>query len=337
VFFPSFLLKRTMSSVAIEIDPKGSFQRVDRTFRNWIKADGSTPFLPEKNRYHLYISYACPWAHRTLIVRSIKGLEDVISYDVVDHFLDRSKSWSLEGKVPGSTGDTVNGAHFLKEVYLKADPKYDQSFTVPVLWDKKNQTIVNNESSEIIRMLNSEFNQFAKNKELDLYPENLRSQIDEVNSWVYDTVNTGVYKCGFAQSQEAYDLNVRKLFDSLNRLETILSKNKFLIGDQFTEADVRLFTSLLRFDSVYYVHFKCSLKHIYEYPNLWEYVRGIYQNNGIAQTVNWEHIIKHYFVSHAHINPFRIVPIGPVPEKEAHQIFSKPSSRLLKLTSPATS
>jgi len=288
----------------------GAWKRTDRTFRDRVTADGSSGFKAEPNRYHLYVSYACPWAHRTLIVRKLKGLEDVISYDVVDWLLVRSKSWSLEGKDPGSTGDTINGFKSLKELYLSVDPNYSKTFTVPVLWDKKQKTIVNNESSEIIRMLSSEFNEFAKNKELDLYPSDLRNKIDEINAWVYPNINDGVYRCGFAAKQSAYDQAVKALFEHLDKVEEILKTNRYLLGDTFTEADVRLFTTLVRFDAVYLTHFKCNKKRLTEYPNIMEYAREIYQMNGVAETVNMEHIKHHYFLSHTHINPYSIIPVG---------------------------
>jgi len=288
----------------------GAYKRQERTFRSWIKSDGEFP--PEKDRYHLYVSYACPWACRTLTVRKLKGLEEIISVNVVDTFLEKEVGWTLMEKDDGSTPDTVNGFKHLKEIYYKADPNYDQSFTVPVLWDKKKSTIVSNESSEIIRMLNSEFNDFAKNPQLDLYPEALRPKIDEVNAWVYDGINNGVYKCGFAQKQEAFDQAYANLFSSMDRVEDILSKNRYLAGNQFTEADVRLFQTLIRHDLVYHTHFKCNKMRIVDYPNMWEYVKEIYQMPGIKDVVNFDHIKKHYYASHRHINPFGIIPAGPV-------------------------
>jgi putative glutathione S-transferase len=295
-----------------QIGTTGEYKRASRTFRNKVTADGSSGFKAEKGRYHLYVSHACPWANRTMIYRKLKGLEEVISVNVVDYFLDSKTGWSLLNKDPASTLDTVNGAKYLKEVYFKADPNYDNSFTVPVLWDKQTNTIVNNESAEIIRMFNSEFNEFATNKELDLYPSHLRSKIDEINDWVYPNINDGVYKCGFARSQEAYDHAVHNLFEHLDKVEDILSKNRYLCGDTFTEADVRLFTTLVRFDLVYNTHFKCNIKKLKEYPNIWEYTKEIYQMKGVADTIVVEHIKKHYYMSHTSINPFGIVAAGPI-------------------------
>jgi len=290
----------------------GEFKRTDSVFRDWIKSYGSTKFVPEANRYHLYISLACPWAHRTLIVRKLKGLEKIISVNVVHYFLGEG-GWQFDPSVAGATLDEVNNFKFLREVYEKAVPGYYGKYTVPVLFDKKLQTIVNNESSEIIRMLNSEFNTFAEHPELDLYPENLRKEIDEVNSWIYTTINNGVYKCGFATAQSAYDQAYVELFNSLDRVEDILSKNRFLTGKVFTEADVRLFTTLLRFDPVYHGHFKCNKKKLMEYPNISEYLRDLYQIPGISETVNLTHIKNHYYMSHKKINPTGIVPKGPEP------------------------
>jgi len=232
--------------------------------------------------------------------------------DVVDTFLDKSTGWSLKKLDQGATGDTVNGVEYLKDIYHKADPNYEQSYTVPVLWDKTNKTIVNNESSEIIRMFNSEFNEFATNKELDTYPVDLRSQIDEINEWIYLNINDGVYKCGFARTQTAYDTAVTNLFTHLDKVEEILKKNRYLCGNRFTEADIRLCTTLFRFDPVYVTHFKCNVKRLIDYPNLWNYTREIYQMHGVTETVNFYHIKKHYYTSHVHINPFGIIPAGPL-------------------------
>ncbi|XP_060585019.1 glutathionyl-hydroquinone reductase YqjG-like isoform X2 [Ruditapes philippinarum] len=301
-----------MSSVIKHISKSGEFIRKDSIFRNWITSDGSSGFKAEAGRYHLYVSLACPWAHRTLIVRHLKGLEDVISVNVVDLLLTE-KGWHFSDEHPNNTLDTVNGCKYLKDVYRKANPDYDGAITVPVLWDKQKNTLVNNESSEIIRMLNSEFNSFCQTDEqrkLDLYPENLRDEINELNSWIYPNINNGVYRCGFARSQQAYDDAVIKLFDHLDKVEIILSKQRYLTGNQFTEADVRLFTTLVRFDWVYHGHFKCNKKMLKEYPNIWAYAREIYQMKDIAGTVDKDHIRKHYHESHTSINPFRILPVG---------------------------
>ena len=293
---------------------KGEFVRSESGFRNWVTKDGSAGptgeagFAAEPGRYHLYISHACPWAHRTMIFRTLKGLQDVISVSVV-HPLMPAESWVF-GKYPGATEDHINHAHYLYENYLKAEPNYDGLVTVPVLWDKKQQTIVNNESSEIIRMLNSAFDAFA-NDDVDYYPEALRSQIDEINEPVYNNVNNGVYRCGFAKTQGAYNKAYDRLFNTLDELEDKLSKQRYLVGEQITEADWRLFTTLVRFDAVYYNHFKTNKKRLMDYPNLWAYTRELYQVPGVAETVNMNHIKYHYFASHHSINPTGIVPAGP--------------------------
>ncbi|PVD28098.1 hypothetical protein C0Q70_10679 [Pomacea canaliculata] len=303
----------TKQSWRTSVNDKGEYIRKASSFRNWISADGSTGFPAESGRYHLYVSLACPWAHRTLIVRVLKGLEDVISVTVVDWFLSEG-GWSFTDKKPKCGLDTVNNCTYLKEIYKKADPEYNGNITVPCLWDKIKKTIVNNESSEIIRMLTSEFNAFCKTEEqkkLDLYPENLRQQIDVVNDWVYPQINNGVYRCGFAQSQEAYNAAVKDVFEGLDKAESILTKQRYLIGKRFTEADVRLFTTLVRFDTVYHTHFKTNKKRITDYPNLWAYVRELFQMPGVAATVDQEHIMKHYYESHKSLNPLGIVPVGP--------------------------
>ncbi|KAK3098809.1 hypothetical protein FSP39_023308 [Pinctada imbricata] len=296
------------------INQKGEFIRKDSVFRKFVTADGSSGFKAESGRYHLYVSLACPWAHRALIVRKLKGLEEVISFDVVDWLLLPEIGWQFDETKTNCTPDTVNNCKTLREVYAKVDPEYSGRITVPVLWDKQKQTIVNNESSEIIRMLNKEFNAFCKTEEqkaLDLYPESLRSEIDEVNSWIYPNINNGVYRSGFATKQGAYDEAVKGLFEALDKVEGILSSHRYLTGSQLTEADVRLFTTLVRFDMVYVGHFKCNKKRIVDYPNIWAYLRDIYQTPGIAETVDAEHIQWHYQSSHRSINPHGIVAIGP--------------------------
>jgi len=293
---------------------KGEFIRSESSFRNWVTKDGNAGtsgeagFAAEPGRYHLYVSYACPWAHRTLIFRALKGLEDVISVSVV-HPLMPAESW-LFGEYPGATEDHVNKANYLYENYIKADPGFNGLVTVPVLWDKKQQTIVNNESSEIIRMLNSSFDAFG-NADVDYYPEALREEIDEINDPVYNNINNGVYRAGFAQTQEAYNRAFDRLFNTLDELEEKLSRQRYLVGNQITEADWRLFTTLVRFDAVYYNHFKTNKKRLVEYPNLWAYTRELYQVPGVAETVNMDHIKYHYFASHRSINPTGIVPQGP--------------------------
>jgi putative glutathione S-transferase len=293
---------------------KGEFVRSESGFRNWVTKDGSAGptgeagFAAEPGRYHLYVSHACPWAHRTMIFRALKGLEDVISVSVV-HPLMPAESWVF-GEYPGATKDHINDAHYLYENYLKVDPNFDGLVTVPLLWDKKQQTIVNNESSEIIRMLNSAFDAFA-NDGVDFYPQALRAEIDEVNEPIYNNVNNGVYRCGFAKTQEAYNTAYDRLFNTMDELEDKLSKQRYLVGDQITEADWRLFTTLVRFDAVYYNHFKTNKKRLMDYPNLWAYTRELYQVPGVAETVNMDHIKYHYFASHHTINPTGIVPKGP--------------------------
>lgn len=294
----------------------GRFERKPSVWRNWVTTDGAPGpsgrggFPAESGRYHLYVSYACPWAHRTLIFRELKGLTQHISVSVV-HPDMLSDGWELKSDFPGATGDTLYGLKYLRDIYLKADKAANGHVTVPVLWDKKQETIVSNESAEIIRMFNSAFNSITGNT-LDLYPEALRPAIDAINDRVYPTVNNGVYRCGFATSQEAYDEAVHLLFDSLDWLEGLLGKNRYLTGDRITEADWRLFTTLVRFDLVYVTHFKCNRNTIRELPNLWGWVRELYQTPGIAATVNFAHIVHHYYYSHPKINPNRIVPINPV-------------------------
>ena len=299
---------------------KGEFVRSESGFRNWITKDGSAGptgiagFAAEPGRYHLYVSHACPWAHRTMIFRALKGLQDVISVSVV-HPLMPDESWVF-GEYPGATEDHINQAHYLYENYLKVDPNFTGLVTVPLLWDKKQQTIVNNESSEIIRMFNSAFDEVtytevSGNADLDFYPEALREEIDEVNEPIYNNVNNGVYRCGFAKTQQAYNAAYDRLFNTLDELEDRLSKQRYLVGNQITEADWRLFTTLVRFDAVYYNHFKTNKKRLIEYPNLWAYTRELYQVPGVAETVNMDHIKYHYFASHRSINPTGIIPKGP--------------------------
>lgn len=292
----------------------GKFIRQNSQFRNWITVDGSTGitgksgFKAEVGRYHLYVSYACPWAHRTLIFRTLKGLEEIIPISVVHWFMGEQGWTFAEGE--GVIADSLFNAEYVHQIYTKADPHYTGRVTVPILWDKQNQTIVNNESSEIIRMFNSAFDNVGA-KEGDYYPEHLRAEIDELNDRIYHTVNNGVYKCGFATTQTAYEEALTPLFETLDWLETRLSQQTYLTGKQITEADWRLFTTLVRFDPVYVGHFKCNLRRIVDYPYLWNYVRNLYQQPGIAETVNLWHIKAHYYQSHKTINPTGIVPIGP--------------------------
>jgi glutathionyl-hydroquinone reductase len=293
----------------------GRFVRQDSAFRNWITPDGSPGptggggFAAEPGRYHLYVSLACPWAHRTLIFRKLKGLEDAIGLSVV-HWHMGEQGWELR-EAPGATGDRLYGSRYLHQIYTRARPDYTGRVTVPVLWDKRNETIVNNESSEIIRMLNSAFDEVGA-KGPDFYPASLRAEIDRINAKVYDHINNGVYKSGFATSQEAYEEAVRALFETLDQLEERLGRQRYLAGDRITEADWRLFTTLARFDAVYVGHFKCNLKRLVDYPNLWAYARELYQVPGVAETVDFQHIKRHYYGSHKTVNPTGIVPLGPI-------------------------
>ena len=299
-----------------EVSEDGEFVRHQTSFRSQIRADGSTEFAPESGRYHLYVSYACPWAHRTLITRKLKGLEDAISFDVVDPVLPNT-GWSFADSAPGATGDTLNGFQDLREVYLVSNSKFEGAITVPVLWDKQTRQIVNNESAEILRQFNSELQSCATRPDLDLYPEGKRKQIDELNDWIYPCINNGVYRCGFATKQVAYSRAFEDLFGALNRAEKILARSRYLTGSELTEADVRLFTTLVRFDAVYVTHFKCNLKRIVDYPNIWGYTRDIFQTAGVSETVNMEHIKTHYFGSHRQINPLGIIPDGPALDFES--------------------
>lgn len=294
----------------------GEFVRTDAAFRNWVTADGSPGpsgeggFKAESGRYHLYVSYACPWAHRTLIFRAIKGLAPHIEISVV-HPDMLSEGWTFATDFPGTTGDRQFGLPYMRDIYTRAVPEVSGRVTVPVLWDKASGRIVSNESSEIIRMFNSAFNGLTGNQD-DYWPEALRDQIAPVNERIYKTVNNGVYRAGFATSQGAYDRAVRALFDSLDWLEARLTHQRYLMGARVTEADWRLFTTLIRFDAVYHGHFKCNRRRIVDYPALWAYCRELYQWPGVAETVRFDHFTRHYYYSHATINPHRIVPVGPV-------------------------
>lgn len=295
-------------------DEQGRFIRPSTTFRHKITADGSSGFKAESGRYHLYISWACPWAHRTAILRKLKGLEDAIALSVVAAEIDQN-SWEFSDE-PGAIPDTVNHTNYLWQLYLLAEPKYSGRVTVPVLWDKQTGTIVNNESREIIRMLDTEFDSIAQ-KDVNFYPEDLRSKIDETIDAIYQPINNGVYRAGFATTQLAYEEAVTELFDALDYWEGVLAKQRYLCGDIITEADWCMFTTLLRFDSVYYVHFKCNLRRIVDYPNLWNYLKDLYQQPGVRETCNLDHIKRHYYKSHPNVNPTRIVPKGPIIDFEA--------------------
>lgn len=298
----------------------GKFVRTNASFRNWITADGSAGpsgeggFEAEAGRYHLYVSYACPWAHRTLIYRTLKGLDSMIDVSFVHWFMGEN-GWTFQADDKGIVGNKLFDSDYMYEVYLKADPKFTGRVTVPVLWDKQQQTIVSNESSEIIRMFNSAFDGVGA-KAGDFYPAHLQTDIDALNDRIYNTVNNGVYKCGFATLQKSYDEAVQPLFETLEVLETQLTDQRFLYGAQPTEADWRLFPTLLRFDAIYVGHFKCNLKRLIDFPNLWSYARDLYQWPGIAETVHMDHAKDHYFQSHETINPTRIVPAGPIVDWE---------------------
>lgn len=293
----------------------GDFKRMESTFRNWITPDGSAGpsgkagFAAQAGRYHLYISHACPWAHRTVIFRKLKKLESVIGLSVVEPDM-LEQGWFFSEDETSPYRDHVYGFKYMHQLYTLADAEYTGQITVPVLWDKQQQTIVNNESSEIIRMLNSGFGQFTE-VSTDYYPAEYRGEIDRINELVYENINNGVYRCGFATSQEAYESAFHKLFDALDQVESILSQQAYLAGETITEADWRLFTTLVRFDAVYFGHFKCNLKRIADYPNLWNYLKQLYQQEGIAETVNLDYIKRHYYYSHTSINPSRIIPLGP--------------------------
>lgn len=291
----------------------GRFVRERSTFRQWVTCDGSSSFPAEAERYHLYVSLACPWAHRTLIFRKIKKLEDIITLSIVDPYMGEY-GWHFSDH-KNSIPDYVNGKKYLYEIYKLAKNDYTGRVTVPVLWDSKENTIVNNESAEIIRMLNSEFNDFTDVSE-DFYPQSLRQEIDNINDYVYRNINNGVYRCGFATTQEAYEEAYRDLFDALEWADKTLSDRDYITGDTLTEADWRLFTTLIRFDTVYFSHFKCNRKMIRDFENLYNYLKKLYNFGGVKDTVNFEHIKKHYYMSHKTINPTGIVPLGPVQNLE---------------------
>jgi len=293
----------------------GKFVRSQSGFRNWVTPDGAPGptgdggFAAEADRYHLYVSLACPWAHRTLIFRKLKELENLIPVSIVSPKMPDETGWNFDTS-EGSTGDALLGKQTMWQVYTEADPDYTGRVTVPVLWDKKTGTIVSNESSEIIRMFNSAFNELTGNTD-DYYPEALREEIDSVNARVYDDINNGVYKAGFATTQDAYDEAVSKLFDALDWVENLLGDRAYLTGEDITEADWRLFTTLVRFDAVYVGHFKCNRRRIADYPNLSHYLKALYEVPGVKETVDLDHIRTHYYWSHTTINPHRIIPVGP--------------------------
>ena len=300
----------------LEQSAAGEFKRQDDAFRGWVTADGRSGYPAAPGRYHLYVSWACPWAHRTIIVRKLKQLEPVIGMTVVDPIRDE-RGWGFRDG-PGHSSDPVNGFRFLSEAYHATDPGYRGRVTVPVLWDTVTKRIVSNSDDDLMRMFNREFNRFTESR-LDLYPERLRQEIDEWNQVVYEQVNNGVYRAGFATSQTAYEKAVRRLFETLDRLEQRLADRRYLFGPEVTETDWRLFVTLIRFDAVYHGHFKCNLRRIVDYPHLFGYLKDLYQTDGIAETVNFDHIKRHYYVTHTDINPTRIVPLGPVQDlTDAH-------------------
>lgn len=290
-------------------DTQGRFVRPSTTFRHGITADGSSPYPVVANRYHLYVSLACPWAHRTLIVRSLMGLEAAIGISVVDPYMG-DQGWMFS-EAPGCIPDSVNHTTYLREIYLKAEPNYTGRVTVPILWDTQTHTIVNNESREIIRMLSTACRAIATSG-IDLAPEPLQPAIDNTLDAIYQPINNGVYRAGFATHQTAYDEAVTELFAALDHWESVLAEHRYLCGTQLTEADICLFTTLLRFDAVYYTHFKCNLRRIVDYPNLWNYLKDIYQIPEVKTTCNLDHIKQHYYRSHPNVNPFGIVPKGPL-------------------------
>ena len=288
---------------------KGEFKRQEDVFRNWVTEDGNSGYPAVSGRYHLYVSWACPWAHRTIIVRKVKKLEDVIGMTVVDPIRD-DRGWAFRDG-PGHTRDPVNGFAFLSQAYIATDPDYQDRVTVPILWDKESRRIVSNSDDDIMRMFNGEFNRFGDHT-VDLYPNDLRNEIDHLNTYIYENINDGVYRAGFATSQKVYDKAVRRLFDALDKLETRLTHQRYLLGQRLVETDWRLFVTLIRFDAVYHGHFKCNIKRICDYPNLFGYLKELYQFSGISETVNFDHIKRHYYFTHDDLNPTRIVPMGPV-------------------------
>lgn len=290
---------------------EGAFERQETTFREWIGEE----FPAESGRYHLYVSYACPWAHRTLLARSLKGLEDAISVSVVDPFRD-ADGWQFTPEKDGCTEEPLYGAEYLRELYVRADPDVTCRVTVPVLWDTKEETIVNNESREVLRMLDTEFEEQAT-REVDLYPEGYREEVEGIIDAIYEPINNGVYRAGFAGSQEAYDEAVEDLFAALDRWDSVLADQRFLAGDRLTEADICMFTTLIRFDQVYHTHFMCNVMQIREYEHLWPYLRDLYQIPGVTETVNMDHIKEHYYTTHPDVNPSRIVARGPDLDFEA--------------------
>jgi glutathionyl-hydroquinone reductase len=303
------MVRSTTGQIEKEIDARGEFVRQEYRFRDRITADGSSGYPVQAGRYHLYVSLACPWAHRAIIVRRLLGLESVISMSVVDPIRDE-RGWAFrEG--PGHGPDPINGFRFLSEAYLRTDPAFEGRYTVPCIWDRITNRLVTNNFPDITIDMETQFTAFHRTGAPDLYPESLRSAIDQVNAAVYRNVNNAVYRAGFATTQAAYDRAFGALFSELDRLEQRLASSRYLVGDRTTEADVPLFTTLVRFDTVYYLHFKCNLRRLVDYPNLWRYTLDLFQTPGFGATVNFDHIRRHYYQTHDHLNPSRIVPRGP--------------------------
>jgi len=286
----------------------GQYDRQDDAFRHWVTDDGSSVYPAAKGRYHLYVSLACPWAHRTIIVRRLKQLDNVVGMTVVDPIRD-DRGWVFRAG-PGNTVDPVNGFQFLSEAYTATDPEYQARVTVPVLWDKETRRIISNSDDDIMRMFNHAFNRLTESS-IDLYTKDLQTEIDELNAFIYETVNNGVYRAGFATTQLAYEQAVKKLFDALDQMENRLSTQRYLFDQCIVETDWRFFVTLIRFDAVYHGHFKCNIRRIVDYPNLFGYLKDLYQQEGIADTVNFDHIKRHYYITHDDINPTGIVPLGP--------------------------
>jgi putative glutathione S-transferase len=303
-----------MAQFPEEQSKSGEFKRQEDAFRDWVKRDGSTPYQPERGRYHLYVSLACPWAHRTIILRKLKGLEKTIGMTVVDPVRDE-RGWAFRNG-PGHSEDPVNGFQFLSEAYRATDPNYRGRVTVPVLWDTRTKRIVSNSDDDLLRMFNSEFDDFATGPD-DFYPAEFRGEIDDINKIIYERVNNGVYRAGFATAQRPYERAAKRLFATLDELDARLASQRYLLGQRMTESDWRLFPTLIRFDAVYHGHFKCNLRRIVDYLNLWPYLRDLYQHDGIAETMNFDHIKRHYYMTHDAIDPTRIVPIGPLLDLDA--------------------
>ena len=298
----------TQAQFPKEQNPEGEYDRQEDAFREWVMDDGKSGYPASQGRYHLYVSLACPWAHRTIIVRKLKRLEHVIGMTIVDPIRD-DRGWAFRDG-PEHSKDSLNGFEFLSQAYMASDAKYASRVTVPVLWDSESQKIVSNSDDDIMRMLNRSFNQYTKSS-IDLYPTNLTKEIDQLNEFIYEKVNNGVYRSGFATSQVAYESAVTNLFDALDQLEERLANQRYLCGEQIVETDWRLFVTLIRFDAVYHGHFKCNIRRIVDYPNLFGYLKDLYQQEGIAETVNFDHIKRHYYITHDDINPSRVVPLGP--------------------------